>query len=104
MAHNLKCPDCGHPVGWDVNQGECPRNMQNYQSDECKARQIAWLKEKLDAALKCLAAAESTVARFTTSNVYNTAKATLSEVLALPSPVRIGRRRTSTPPDSCTDT
>ena len=57
-SHNLKCPDCGHPVGWDVNQGECPRNMQNYQSDECKARQVVWLKAQVAAALICISIAD----------------------------------------------
>jgi hypothetical protein len=58
MPHNLKCPDCGHPVGWDVNRGECPRNMQNFQNDECKARQVVWLKAQVAAALICITIAD----------------------------------------------
>lgn len=43
------CPDCNHPVGWDQLRGECPRPMQNFQSDACKERQVEWLKQKLAA-------------------------------------------------------
>lgn len=42
-----RCPDCGYPVGWDRLAGECPRNMQNYQSEDCKARQMAALRSRI---------------------------------------------------------
>lgn len=82
-SHNLKCPDCGHPVGWSVNEGECPRNMQNYQSDECKARQIAWLKAKLDAALQVVAVADEEFA-LVRPRAYQEARSILGGVLANP--------------------
>ncbi len=56
------CQDCNHPVGWNQADGECPRNMQNYQSDQCKSRQVEWLKSKLSTAEAKLVEAERALA------------------------------------------
>lgn len=52
------CPDCHHSVGWSQADGECPRAMQNHQSDACKARQLEWFKAQLSATEAKLAEAE----------------------------------------------
>lgn len=84
MSEASKCRDCGWPVGWGA--GKCARNMQNFQNDECKDRQVVWLKAQVAAAVKCVQLSEELIGPQSISDfdVRFDARRELDEILLNP--------------------